>query len=112
MYQLSVDMYGELNGLRYHHVHFPLFDDVELEAHSVPSYHSSPILNARFEKFSKMYEPREMGAELPFAFNRVFIMEHAFQHFCWHGIGLRHVLDYYFVLLQGFTEDEREESLV
>lgn len=112
MYQLSVDMYGELNGLRYHHVHFPLFDDVELEAHSVPSYHSSPILNARFEKFSKMYEPREIGAELPFAFNRVFIMEHAFQHFCWHGIGLRHVLDYYFVLLQGFTEDEREESLV
>lgn len=111
LYQLSVELFGELNGLRYHHVHFPLFENVELEAHSVPSYHSSPILNARFEKFCKMYEPQEAEAELPLAFNRVFIMEHAFQHFCWHGIGLRHVLDIYFVLMQGFTEEERTESM-
>lgn len=112
LYQLSVDMYGELNGLRYHHVHFPLFEDVELEAHSVPSYHSSPILNVRFENFCKLYEPKGAEDELPLAFNRVFIMEHAFQHFCWHGIGLRHVLDIYFVLKHGFSEDERLESLV
>lgn len=111
LYEFSVRKFGQLEGLRYHHIHFQMFDDVDVEAHNCPSYHSSPILNRRFKKFYRQYEPSDAEWELPIAFNRVFIMEHAFQHFCWHGIGLRHVMDYYFVLQQGFSETERKETL-
>ena len=45
------------------------------------------------------------------AFNRVYILVHIYRHLFAEGIGLRQLLDYYFVLQQGFTEVEREETL-
>ena len=45
------------------------------------------------------------------AFNRVYILVHIYRHLFAEGIGLRQLLDYYFVLKQGLTESEREETL-
>ena len=52
--------------------------------------------------------------ELPvpnLAFNRIYILVHIYRHLFHEGIGLRQLLDYYFVLHQGFTEEEREETM-
>ena len=45
------------------------------------------------------------------AFNRIYILVHIYRHLFHEGIGLRQLLDYYFVLHQGFTEEEREETM-
>ena len=45
------------------------------------------------------------------AFNRIYILVHIYRHLFAEGVGLRQLLDYYFVLQQGFTEVEREETL-
>ena len=45
------------------------------------------------------------------AFNRIYILVHIYRHLFAEGIGLKQLLDYYFVLQQGFTEVEREETL-
>ena len=45
------------------------------------------------------------------AFDRVFILLHAYQHLCGHGVGLRQLMDYYYVLKQGFTEDEKADAV-
>lgn len=45
------------------------------------------------------------------AFNRVYILVHIYRHLFAEGIGLRQLLDYYFVLSQGFTGEERAETL-
>ena len=45
------------------------------------------------------------------AFDRVFILLHCFRHFCGSGVGLRQVMDYFYVLRQGFTEEERNETV-
>lgn len=59
-----------------------------------------------------MYEPKDDCEDVPSqAFNRVFILLHCYQHFTRRGVGMRQLLDYYFVLLQGFTEDEKAESM-
>ena len=44
-------------------------------------------------------------------FNRVYILVHIYRHLFHEGIGLRQLLDYYFVLHQGFTEEERAETM-
>ena len=112
LYALSKKETGELKGLTYHHIHYPLFEDVEVEAHVWPSFLSSPLRNHRLHRFCKVYEPTEGCADTPpLSFNRIFILLHGYQHFSGHGVGLRQLMDYYFVLKQSFTEGEREESM-
>ncbi len=59
-----------------------------------------------------MFEPSDGCEDTPsLAFNRVFILLHCYQHFTRRGVGMRQILDYFFVLLQGFTEEEKAESM-
>lgn len=102
---------GRITGVTYHHIHFPIFKDVEVEAHFYPSYFAHPLHNKRFQAFCKIHRPKGRTMASDLAFNRVYILQHCFRHLCGHGVGLRQFLDYYFVLKQGFTEEEREASL-
>lgn len=45
------------------------------------------------------------------AFDRVFILHHCFRHICGYGVWLRQIMDYYYVLKQGFTEEERKDAV-
>ena len=45
------------------------------------------------------------------AFDRVYILLHCYRHMCGHGVGLRQIMDYFYVLRQGFTEEERRDSV-
>ena len=99
----------KLHGVNYHHVHYQLFDDTEVEVHIYPGYLHNPFLNSKLHKFFKTYPPREEPVPSP-AFNRIFILLHIYNHFLGHGVGLRQVMDYYYVIRQGFTEEEQEET--
>lgn len=109
LYEHSLSLHGKLEGLTYHHIHFPLFKNVEVEAHTWPSFLASPLRNMRLHKFCGIYETNDDSPSL--AFNRVFILLHCYRHLCGHGVGMRQLLDYYFVLLQGFTDEEKKESM-
>lgn len=106
----NFDKDGKLYGVNYHHVHFHLIEDVHIEAHIWPSYLSSPLRNYRLHKFCNLHRPTMETDKPSLAFDRVFIMLHAFQHLCGHGVGLRQIMDYFYVLKQGFTEEERLDS--
>lgn len=107
----------------YHNMHFPALNDVEMEAHFTPSWFNNPIANCRFQRWCREHQARlfENRVQLPDAkgevsvpdatFNRVFVMQHIYRHIFGDGIGLRQVLDYYYVLRQGFTDKERLETL-
>lgn len=105
------DKEGKLYGVTYHHIHFHLIDDIHIEVHIWPSYLSSPLRNYRLHKFCHLHRPTMETFMPSLAFDRVFILLHAYQHFCGHGVGLRHIMDYYYVLKQGFTEIEKDESV-
>lgn len=112
VYAFSRDVLGIITGANYHHIHFPIYKDVEIEAHVHPSFLSSPLRNRRFHSFCETYSPCDGGTDFPsLAFNRVFILLHCYRHLCGHGVGLRQLMDYYFVLSKGFTEDERKDTL-
>ena len=105
----------------YHHVDFPVVEGLDIEVHFTPSWMNSPVTNRRLQRFFRencaaelQATPIANGQLLPvpsLAFNRVYILVHIYRHLFAEGIGLRQLLDYYFVLCQGFTEEEREETM-
>jgi hypothetical protein len=92
------DKDGKLYGVNYQHIHFHLFDDIPLEVHIWPSCLSNPLHNKRFHQFCAIHHP-VMGQSMPsLAFDRVFILMHCYNHMTGNGVGLRQIMDYYFVL--------------
>lgn len=105
------DKNGMLHGVNYHHIHFHLIDDVHTEVHIWPLYLSSPLRNHRLHKFCNLHRPTMETEKPSLAFDRVFILLHAYQHLCGHGVGIRQLMDYYYVLKQGFTEEEKADAV-
>ena len=95
--------------MRYHHVDFPVMKTA-IEVHFTPSYMFYPIHNRRMQKwFEKvMGEQCSHRASLPdgygeihvpqVSFNVIYILSHLYRHIFTEGIGLRQLLDYYFVI--------------
>ena len=101
----------------YHHVDFPVIEGLDIEVHFMPSWMNSPVTNRRLQRWFRSFNFHFSifnYKEIPspnLAFNRVYILVHIYRHLFHEGIGLRQLLDYYFVLHQGFTEEEREETM-
>ena len=111
LYELSLKEIGKLEGLTYHHIHYPIFEDCEIEAHTWPSFLTNPLMNNRFQKFCSQYTPTSDSQDTPsLAFNRVFILQHCYGHFCGHGVGMRQLLDYYFVLIKSYENENQNEN--
>lgn len=106
------DPNGIIHGANYHHIHYQLFPDCEVEVHIYPSFLSNPFLNHQLHSFFRLHPPLSGKEYLDNSFNRIFILMHCFRHLNGHGVGLRQLMDYYYVLRQGYTEEERKETLL
>ena len=101
----------------YHHVDFLPIGKTEVEVHFTPSWMNSPVTNRRLQRWFRSFNfhfPTNNSSELPvpsLAFNRVYILVHIYRHLFHEGIGLRQFLDYYYVLCQGITEEERMKTM-
>ncbi len=101
--------------MRYHHVDFPVMKTA-IEVHFTPSYMFCPIHNRRMQKWFEevMGEQCNHRASLPdgygeihvpqVSFNVIYILSHLYRHIFTEGIGLRQLLDYYFVLVKWHTD--------
>lgn len=106
----AFDKDGKLYGVNYHHIHFHLIDGVHIEAHIWLSFLSSPLRNWRLHRFCNQHRPTMEATKPSLAFDRVFIILHCYRHICGHGVGLRQIMDYFYILKQGFTEEERKDA--
>ena len=105
----------------YHHIDGLYIDDIVVEIHFTPSYMSNPFANRKLQKWINETSSRQfahlenIGGELicapTLAFNRVFILHHIYRHFLYEGVGLRQILDFYYVLKHGFSQKEKEETI-
>lgn len=113
VYQLSLESFGCITGANYHHIHFPMWQDVEVEAHIYPSFLSCPRKNRILHEFCNSHIPTVGCDDNPsLAFNRVYILLHCYRHVSGHGVGFRQLLDYYYVLSKGFSEEDRKNAMV
>ena len=93
----------------YHHIEFPSYKGVEVEVHYRPSFLLCFWHNRKLQKYyervkEEQFSHRVMLGEqgeiaIPtVGFNLIFQLTHIFSHLMNEGIGLRQLLDYYYVL--------------
>ena len=93
----------------YHHIEFPSYKGVEVEVHYRPSFLLCFWHNRKLQKYyervkEELFSHRVMLGEqgeiaIPTVeFNLIFQLTHIFSHLMNEGIGLRQLLDYYYVL--------------
>lgn len=104
------------------HIKFPVFDDVPVDVHVTPLKFHCPKYQKRLQRWISLNKKEQFehrihltGIErdicVPTArFNAVYLLGHMLIHFFVMGIGLRHLVDYFFVLKGlNLTEEEQEE---
>ena len=93
----------------YHHIEFPSYKGVEVEVHYRPSFLLCFWHNRKLQKYyesvkEEQFSHRVMLGEqgeiaIPTAeFNVIFQLTHIYSHLMNEGIGLRQLVDYYYVL--------------
>ena len=92
-----------------HHVDFPPVGGVEVEVHFFPIYLKNPFHHHRLLTFFKKHAIEQFensvktdtGEELRMPtteFNLVFQLVHVYLHFLFQGIGMRQIIDYFYLL--------------
>ena len=104
--------------LHYNHIDGGKYNGIEVEVHHRPRFMNNMIHNIRMQKWivSKRDEQFSNYVRLPetevdiavptWDFNVVFLLAHIYGHVLQSGIGLRHIIDYYYLL----KSDERGEN--
>lgn len=92
----------------YHHIQFPVIHDVDIEVHFMPSFCINPLKDKHLQHFFANEAYFDNYVELPDnagiiavpaeRLNMIFMLRHTFGHFLGEGIGLRQIMDYYFLL--------------
>ena len=100
----------------YHHIDFLKAGDIPVEVHYRPSWLNNPFHNRRLQRYFLEQAPQQFANEQPqgfaaptWEFNVVFLLSHIANHLLHEGIGLKQVVDYYY-LLRSQTERRSIDS--
>lgn len=98
-----------MDDIRYHHLE-TVMDGVPVELHFFPGVMNNPIYNARLQRWFKRNADLQCSnvVSLPdgageigvptTSFNVIYQLSHLYHHFFDEGIGMRQVIDYYFIV--------------
>ena len=93
----------------YHHIEFPSYKGVEVEVHYRPSFLLCFWNNRKLQKYYERVKEKQFSHRVILVkqeevaiptveFNLIFQLTHIFTHLMNEGIGLRQLVDYYYVL--------------
>lgn len=103
------------------HTHLLCFPNTIVEVHWWPSVPVNPLYRKRLQTYYKEHAPIQCNHRIKLAdkitisapdakFEAIHIMYHIFNHFLYEGVGLRQMMDLYFVLTNGgLTQEDRME---
>ena len=106
----------------YHHIEFPSYKGVEVEVHYRPSFLLCFWHNRKLQKYyervkEEQYSHRVMLGEqgeiaIPTVeFNLIFQLTHIYAHLMNEGIGLRQLVDYYYVLCDFYKVYQKSSKI-
>ena len=101
----------------YKHLHLKMFKDTEVEVHYRPEVLMNLRKNARLQRWFEEHKEMMFRASTcsgirtgelvvpSVEFNLFYILLHIYRHFLFEGVGMRQLMDYYFVL-SAYAEHE------
>lgn len=102
----------------YHHIDFKIIKEPSVEVHFFPSYLTNPLFNCRMQDYWESETDRQMEnrVKLPNGCgcitaptddcNVIVLLAHIHHHYFEEGIGLRQIMDLYYVLSKGLDESD------
>lgn len=102
------------------HVHYNVFKDTPVEVHWVPSTTSNYILDRKLKHFYRQQANVQFNNKLtlngnetitaadPF-FDSIHLLLHILGHYLYEGVGLRQVMDYYYIVRHADVQQRKEE---
>lgn len=108
--------------IRFHHIETTM-DGVPVELHFFPCSMNNPLYHARLQKWFKLNADLQCSNVVSLsdgigeiaipttAFNVVYQLTHLYHHFFDEGIGMRQIVDYYFVLVKSEEPDGLQREL-
>lgn len=87
----------------YKHLHLKIWDDTEIEMHYRVEVLLNLWKNRRLQKWfqknnEQLFDERDGLVTPTISFNLFYILLHIYRHFLYEGVGMRQLMDYYFVL--------------
>ncbi len=107
----------------YINAHLPMFNETEVELHWRVSYKTNLFTNKKLQLWIENHQEELLNTvvELPkgvsaihipsLRFNRFYILLHCYNHMFSEGLGLRQIMDYFFVLRKEKMNQEERYSL-
>ena len=106
----------------YHHIEFPSYKGVEVEVHYRPSFLLCFWHNRKLQKYYERVKEQQfshrvmLGEQGEIAiptveFNLIFQLTHIYAHLMNEGIGLRQLLDYYYVLCDFYKVYQKSSKI-
>ena len=108
---------GQVGHINIKHCDWNIIQDTSVEVHFIPTWFYNPFSNKKLkiwfeeQKDIQFKNESELGFTRPtISFNLVYVLIHIYMHLFDEGIGLRQLMDYYYVI-QHSTFEERQEAL-
>lgn len=109
----------------YKHLHLKVFEDTEVEMHYVPEVFLNLRKNKRLQVWFMEHQEEMFNTNVKFndsvnsfittpsiEFNLFYILLHTYRHFLYEGVGLRQLMDYYFVLSNPVVVDSMRHNTI
>lgn len=108
---------GAVGSIDIKHCDWNILQDVPVEVHFIPTWFYNPFTNKKLQNWFEEQKDvqynneSELGFTKPtISFNLVYVLIHIYRHLFDEGIGLRQLMDYYYVLKDS-TVEERQEAI-
>lgn len=100
-------------------MNFPIKKGTSIEVHFIPSFMYDPFVDRRMQRYfqEQMKRPETVRLadgeiQIPnLEMNLVFQLTHIYRHLFYEGIGLRQLMDYFFLLKKAESEERGQEIL-
>ena len=104
------------DGIDVQHTNVKFFKDVEVEVHFLPSFMYSPFKNRILQRFFSDKAENQFNnydatlgiSHTTIDLDLVFSLVHIYRHLFSEGIGMRQLIDYYFILIHSNQEQRKE----